>query len=449
MIKCGFSEKIITPYLGLNIPGYFDLRPADGIKDDLYARAFVIESNEPAAFVVVDIILLTAENVKAIRSRVNKFCGIPEKNIMVSATHTHTGSPTALNLYGSVVGDEVTKQICDGAADAVIMAYHNRKEALLGYGKGSEYNISFNRRYHMKNGTIKTNPGLMNPNIIKPAGVIDPAVDVIRIDNPDGSPMGIIVNFACHLDVVGENEYSADYPGEMIKILKQVYGKNLGVVFMLGCCGDINHIDFTGKIDTSSPVRYKEMGRILAGDVIAVREKIRVRPDMDIAAKSITFTAPRRQPTAEQVEWAMGVINAGDDDAVSLKQNDSSADVEYIAAANTRVVDLNYANDALWLHENPICEAEVEVSAVKIGDTAIVGIPGEVFVDIGLNIKKDKTFKNIIVTELANGCHGYIGTKLAHEQGSYETRLSRYTNLAAETEDLVMANTLEILKELK
>jgi len=439
MIKCGFSEIVITPRLGLNVPGYFDPRPADGIKDDLYARAFVVESNETAAFVVVDVLFLTAEHVKAIRAKVCGFTGIPELNVMVSATHSHTASPTDVA--------DVMETICSRAADAVIIAYNNRKDALLGYGIGFEQTISFNRRYHMKNGTIKTNPGLRNPKIIKTAGVIDPSVNVIRVDNPDGSPMGLVVNFACHLDVVGDCEYSADYPGEMIKILKKVYGKDIGCVFMTGCCGDINHIDFTGKIDTTSPVRYKQMGRILAGNVIAVREKIFVTTDLEVSAKSITVKAPRRQPTAEQIEWSKSVINAKDDsDAVSLQTTDSSADVEYIAAANTRVVDLLYANDMIYLHENPIYEADVEISAVKIGDTAIVGLPGEIFVDIGLNIKN--IFKNAVVTELANGCHGYIGTKKAHEQGSYEVRLNRYTYLAAETEDIVTDNALKILQEL-
>src|SRR5690554_5997301 len=113
----------------------------------------------------------------------------------------------------------------------------------IGTGRGYVDNIAFNRRYFMKDGSVKTNPGVLNPNIDKPAGPIDPDVLVMKIEDMDGNILGAVVNFACHLDVVGGNEYCADYAGELSKTLKSFYGKDFITLFLTGLSGNINHIN--------------------------------------------------------------------------------------------------------------------------------------------------------------------------------------------------------------
>ncbi len=441
MLKCGFFETVFTPELGLNIPGYFDPRPADGIKDDLKARAFVVDNGEKAAaFVVLDLLAMPDELGDAIRARITEHTGIPREYIMVSATHSHTSCP--------YVGP-CTEQVGKRAADAVILAYKYRTEAVVGCGVGQETGISFNRRYLMKNGTIRTNPGMLNHNIVRSMGIIDPDVTVLRVDKPCGKPLGVVVNFACHPDVVTGTEYSADYIGELSEMIKKALGEDVITVFINGDCGDINHIDFTGKIDTTSPIRYKQMGRILAGDVLAVRETIKPTDSMEIAALSEKVTIARRLPTSEQVEWSKKVINGEDpEENISLQEKNDDAGVEFIAASNTHVVNLSRANSIMWLHEHQIKTADVEVQAFRLGETGLVALPGEIFVEIGLAIKKASPFKYNINAEQANGLYGYIGTKLAHEQGSYEVQLSRYTNLAAEAEEKLVAKAGELLNRL-
>lgn len=440
MLKVGFFETVITPELGLDIPGYFDRRPADGIKDDLYARAVVFDNGEKrAAMVVLDLCGAPKDLCDAIRDRVTQFTDIPREYIMVSATHTHTGAPR--------VG-EPTVMIAKRAADAVILADKYKTEAVVGTGVGKEEGISFNRRYLMKNGTIKTNPGMLNPNIVRGMGIIDPDVTVMRVDKPCGKPLGVVVNFACHADVVTGTEYSADYIGELSRCIKKALGEDVNTVFINGFCGDINHIDFTGRIDTTSPIRYKQMGRILAGDVLSVRETIKTQDAMDIAALDESIVIKRRLPTAEQLEWSRKVVNGEDTAEVVSLQVNSDADVEFIAAADTHVVDLSYAKDMLKLDEMHLTEADVEVQTIKLGDTAVTAFPGEIFVEIGLQIKAKSPYKYNIMAELANGLHGYIGTKLAHEQGSYEVKLSAYTYLADEAEEKLVTKADEMLKAL-
>ena len=97
-------------------------------------------------------------------------------------------------------------------ADSVALAKRRLEPAQITYGLGSEGSVSFNRRFWMRDGTLRTNPGIGNPDIVRPAGPIDPTVGVIALRRPDGSPIAVWLNFAVHLDTTGGNSVSADYP---------------------------------------------------------------------------------------------------------------------------------------------------------------------------------------------------------------------------------------------
>jgi neutral ceramidase len=267
MIRCGMSETDITPQLGLPIPGYLNARFADGIKDNLYAKAAVFRrDDETAALISIDALDFEAEDVKRIRERVYEFTKIPEQNVMVCLTHTHTGGPV-VNCFGTKRDEAYISFLIEKAAEAVASADSKLKPVKLGFGKGKAENIAFNRRYVMKDGSVKTNPGRKNPNVQKPAGPVDPDLTMMIITDTDDRPLGAVVNFACHLDTVGGNEFCADYPGELSRILKAVYGKDFCTLFLNGFSGNINHIDIHAE-SKPDPYHYKKMGAVLAGEVI-------------------------------------------------------------------------------------------------------------------------------------------------------------------------------------
>lgn len=426
MIKCGSAELVITPSLGLMIPGQFAVKLAAGIKDDLYAKAIVFDDGEnKIAMVVLDVIGISEAMTAKIRKRINESTAIPEKNIMISATHTHTGAPTDMKLYSSLPDEDTIKHLCYKAADAAILAHKNMKEVNIGYGVGYEYDVGFNRRFIMKDGKAATNPGVNNPNIVKHAAPVDASVNVIRVDYECGKPLAVMVNYACHLDVVGGFEYSADYPSEMSKIIKNALGNDVVVLFFNGCCGDINHIDFTGNHKVEPKEHYKKMGRILAGDVIAIREKISYLSEVKVNADNKIITCSRRQPTKEQVS-----------ESIELLKSDIS------------VVQKTYAEAYIKLSNNPILTRDIEIQALKIGDVGITAYPSETFTEIGLAIKESSPFKNNFTIELANGCCGYVSTKKALDEGGYETKLSEYTYMGEETADEIINTSVDLLKSL-
>ncbi|MCL2517719.1 MAG: neutral/alkaline non-lysosomal ceramidase N-terminal domain-containing protein [Oscillospiraceae bacterium] len=426
IIKCGAAELVITPALGLMIPGQFAPTIAGGVKDDLFVKAIIFDDDENKIVMIsMDIIGVTEAMTVDIRNRINDMTGIPQKNIMVAVTHTHTGSPTGLVLYSNLPDNATVKNICNKAADAAVLANKNLQNAAVGYGVADEWDVGFNRRFYMKDGTARTNPGFLNPDIVKQAGPVDPSVNVIRVDNECGEPIAVMVNFACHLDVVGGNEYSADYPGEMSRVIKKALGENVVVLFFNGCCGDINHLDFT-KERNIGPEHYKKMGRILAGDVIAIREKITCSHDITVDAASEIVTGKRRQPSVKQYEAAKEYLASGA----------PAVDLKIIAQAHVN------------LTENPLLTRDIEIQTLRIGDIGISAFPSETFVEIGLAIKADSPFKNNFTIELANGCCGYVATEKAFAEGGYEVGLSEYTYMSEDTDKLVEKTAIKLLKEV-
>ena len=440
MLKCGFYAVDMTPKFGLNIPGYFYSRTADGIRDPLYARACVFDDGENIfAAVVLDMLYISTPSVKKIRERVNSFTGIREDCIMVACTHTHTGPPTdryAPNAHDSA---ECTAQIICNAADAIIMAYNDRKEARIGFGSTNEYSVAFNRRYYMKDGTFKTNPGLLNPEVDRVASPIDPEVGVLRVDNADGEPMGVIVNFAVHADVVAGTKYCSDYIGELDRTLKKIYGDDFGVVFMNGCCGDINHLDVLGGSNLPRGKHHLKMGRILAGDTVSVLEAVQTVGGVGLKVANGGFNGTRRRPTKENYEWALGIL----------------------AQENPSDIDKSYANSYKSMFEEPLADPYVELMAVRFeftealrcgtvpGDIAICSMPGEIFVEIGLDLKAKSPCAHTMICELANECYGYISTAAGIEQGGYEAKISKYTNMEKDTAELLVSTHTALLNELK
>ena len=245
---CGLYEIDITPHLGVNIPGYFEARPAMGVRDPLFARALACSNDAGDTFILVnmDVLSVKASVTARARAKIEKTTGVPGDHVMISATHAHTAGPVDDFVPGTS-NPEYLDWLADRAADAAILAWNSRQPAKLGYGKGYEDSIAFIRRYLMKDGTFRTNPGFKGDEIVKPAGEIDPEVGVVKIEDMQGKLIGVITNYACHLDTVKGNSFCADYPGELARVLKSVYGQHVVSFFLTGACGNINHYDFMHK----------------------------------------------------------------------------------------------------------------------------------------------------------------------------------------------------------
>jgi hypothetical protein len=416
-LKAGAAAVAITPPAGTPMAGYYSMRAAEGVHDDLYAKALVIEADgRRAALVALDLISTTRELVEEARRQIAKTTGVPGDAVMISATHAHTGpvlrSGTARDAMMGADSDLSRRfniELPGKIAEAVRLAESKLAPATVSVAHGRESSIAFNRRYHMKDGTVGWNPGKLNPKILKPAGTIDPDVPVVYVEATDRKPIATYVNYAVHLDNVGGARLSADMPATLARCLADFKGPGMVTLFTAGCCGDINHIDVNWAERQGGFENAARMGVILSGEVLRSWPRLERVKDGGLRTRSATVKLDLAPIGPEDVAKARAVVARLD------AKSGKPTFLETVKAFQVLDVEARAGR--------PI---EVEVQVIALGDeVAWVSLPGEIFVELGLAIKQDSPFKNTIIAELANGAIGYIPSRRAYAQGNYEVVSAR------------------------
>jgi hypothetical protein len=291
---------------------------------------------------------------------------------------------------------------------------------MMEFVSAAEDRVSFNRRFHLKDGTVRFNPGVQNPEIVRAAGPIDPDLPFVLFTK-DKKPVGSLSVFAMHLDTVGGTEYSADYPSHLAEELRREFGQEFISVFGTGTCGDINHIDVSGRRRLSARL----IGQQLAVAILSMRSREPLdRPAL--AVMSARLSLPLRRVSAEQAAAAKANMpKVGSNDLPFLSQVETVTTLDLLQRGST-------------------LDAEVQVVRLH-PDVAIVLLPGEVFVDLGLAIKRGSPFKHTLVIELANDNPAYLPTEKAFKEGSYETVNSR---IAPGGGERLVETAIGLLKEI-
>ena len=439
MLKVGFSEFDITPPLGTLMPGGFTgcltTEPARG-KLLVTAAAFEVDGN-PLILVSADTLSIQISTCDRIRNRISEATGVPFDRILVGATHTHTGGQTDYQLWLCPPDLEVASLTEEGIVRAAIDAYGKLSEASIGTAKGEENRYSFCRDIRMTDGSITMNPNRAHRELmVVPIVTPDYSVNVMRIDSAEGEVRGFIVNYANHPDCHQKNKssFSGDFPAALRRGLKRVYGEDVFVLFFNGTAGDINCIDWLGTTSDSYYGGTKNapeaIGAGLTSTVVGINADIKAdnsAPKIEAISKEIALS--RRYKTAEDFAWAQEIAK----DMGSHSAKERAFATEYLE------------DDGDVSPEIPF-----EIHTVLLGDWAIVGLPSEIFTEIGYRIKTASPFENTLIFELANGTHGYISTKVIQESTAYEAKVSKYNACTAkDSADRIVEATLRQLEELK
>ncbi len=438
-LSAGLAEVDITPPVGYRLSGYFIERQSTGVHDPLKAKALVLRQGDvTAAFVFCDLIAVPRSVSEPARKLVAAKAGIPAANVVITGTHTHTGplfygtlrnyfheQAVARNGKDACEAVDYPAQLVEKIGQVVLKAAESMSPVALEVAATEQDPpLSFNRRFHMKDGSVRFNPGQKNPNVVRVAGPIDPQVGMVLLKAPEDRKLtACLTVFALHLDTTGGTLYSADYPFHLEKTLRVSLGNDLMSFFGTGTCGDVNHIDVT----VEGRRKAEEIGELLAKTVIAQVPKARPVEPAPLAVKSRTVEALKQQYSEEQrAQAAKDVALVGTGKLPFLKEVEAC-----------KIVDLA---------RYPGTTIPLEVQAFRLGrDLAVVTLPGEVFVEFGLAIKKASPFETTLVVELANDVPAYIPTRKAFGEGSYETVNSRIQPGGGEA----MADAaIEILKEL-
>ena len=442
-LRVGSAEIDITPPVGYRMAGYFVERRSTGIHDPLHAKAIVIQQGpRQVALVACDLIGFSLSVTTNARARASKLTGIPVSNIVICATHSHTGPlfdgplreyfhETARQRYGDDPQEKVDYPafLVDRLAWVIVEAQANLRPARLQAGVAKQEGLSFNRRYWMKNGQVQFNPGPLNPDIVRPAGPIDPDVGMLLARGKDEQqPFAGLTVFAVHSDTVGGTEYSADYAYFLQQALRREFGKDFISAFGLGTCGDLNHINVNEKPVTRPKFAETErIGGALAQGVIDRSKSLPFMSNPSLAARNASVQVPFQQATPEQVAAARKTMESF---------NDTNVDF-LVKVAAVRTLDL--------AERGPIYPMEVQVFRLD-ADTAIVCLPCEIFVDLGLAIKRASPFKRTLVIEICNDRPSYVPTLKAFAEGSYEVTNARVKPGAGE---ILVDTAVKLLGEIK
>ncbi len=439
-LRIGAAAVVITPPEGTPMAGYYHERAADGVHDDLFAKAIVLESGgSKAALVALDLISTTRDMVGEARALAEKATGIAGGSVMISATHSHTGPVLAgRGVREADFGGASEKSRAYRAslpakiAEAVALAHGKLAPARALATRGREDSIAFNRRYHMRDGSVGWNPGKLNPQVVKPAGPIDPEVPIVFFETDDKArkPLALYVNHAVHLDNIGGLMISADLPGVFSRLMAEVKGPDLVTLWTNGCCGDINHINVRWAQPQSGHENASRMGIILTAAVLRAWPSLAPVAAGPLRATSAVVPLPLPEITAKDIEEANRVVERRRDPKAK-----PPSFLEQVQAYKVLDVERQQGKPR-----------EVEVQVIALGnDIAWVSLPGEIFVEIGLAIKQDSPFAHTIVAELANGSVGYIPTRRAYTQGNYEVVSAR---VAEGSGEMLVDAAVAMLKKL-
>ncbi len=414
MYRAGFYETEITPPLGSIIPGSFSARRNVSVLDPLFARAVVYALDDAAlGIVTLDCCGLTADIAERIRERAASYVPLAHDAVMVNATHCHGGGPT-LNWGEEVVRDEgYIDFFVKRAADALVNAYLRMEDCTLTSGTGELQGYSFIRDFHMKDGTMKTNPGMGNPNIDRPTTEPDYEIRVITACGADSRPFGALVNFACHPAIVASDVTSSDFIGALSVRMKELYGPSFVTVFLNGACGNINHLNPFDPATRRKGIHI-DLGRALADRTAAAIGKAEPLPEKLTCAFS-TLTLRLRKPTTEQLLDAKAVYDAlGDERANSVPNSPGYTETFFAWQAMGALRDRRVFLD-------------LPVQRLGIGGVTIFACPCQIFVEYGRALKAGAP--GAMVCAFSNDYGGYVPTPDCMVPGIYEARLATTSQL--------------------
>lgn len=451
--QAGAATSNITPEIGQEIIGGFVPYPSKHVHDELHARCLVLDDGKTKlTFVVCDLLGIHRIVSTDARRLIQEKTGIPPECVMISATHTHSASSAMgqNRLNPAPELDDYQRFVAKRIADGVVRALNNCRPAELAYGTVDVPEHVFNRRWHMRPGTmpenpfggidlVKMNPPAGSPNLVEPAGPIDPTVSFIVVREPNGPTISVFSAYSLHY-VGGEGpaHVSADYYGYFCEHLKHLLESDrpqnsrvdqAPFVAMLanGTSGDINNINFKTPRPAKKP--YEQMRNVaedVASKVHAAMAGLKYKTELSLSARYREPVIAWRRPNAEQTKWFEATLAAGPK---------SKSDISYI-----------YAQRFQRMAEYPETTT-VPLQVLRIGDVCIGTMPCEVLVEIGLEFKRRSPLPNSFMVELAHGYFGYLPTPRQHQLGGYETWLGT-NRLEINASDKLLDHLIEMATEV-
>jgi hypothetical protein len=405
-LEAGVGSVDITPNEPVVVAGSPTRKKASSVDTRLYVKALVLSARgQKLAIVTLDTLKYPVEHVLRARSQIQKTTGIPAGNVIVCASHTHSGP------LWSYYKDALVTPI----AEAVALAAGNLTPCRIATAKGKAEGVSECRRV-IKDGSAWNRWQLAPAEAHRyPAeGPADPEFDVLAVIGKDGRFKAVVYNFACHAANNRSAVVSADYPGDVQKYVQTHLGYEVPTLFLTGACGDVNPV-------YGQPQEL--LGEKLGGEILRCLGRLEpiARPSLAMECREMQMPG-REQPELKEAE-------------IALKWPGQ------LAHYKATFKDMKKREQPSYPYF---------FTGIRIGDDfAIVTNPDELFCGIGMSIKKQSPFQHTMVAEQTNGAHGYVPTAQAFAGGSYETWFGEHSYLTTRAGEIIEKESLEILQRLK
>ena len=385
-LTAGVATAEITPPTGGAMAGYSarGSNVSTGVHDPLYARTLVLDDGEDTlALVTLDLAGLRSDSVKIVKEGIRAKTGI--EHVMLLCSHTHSGPGVGRDWPSKETSWLVEAE--QKIIDTVVNANSSLAPVTFGVGKG-EVREGHNRRSVSPDGSVTM---FWRNEERAPTSPVDYELGVIRFNKLDGAPLATLVNFTCHPVVLGPKNLliSAEYPGVMRPLVEQAVGGTC--LFANGACGDINPFMDKSDPEMGAFEEMAKMGRALAEEAVRVAKavKMHVLNETDLTVRTeVIAVAPRWDMTDPKV-------------------------LGFLEERYGKAVVQAYLSRFEFPMKGDL------VTATLGDDLAMVGLPGEFFVQHGLDLKARSVIPNTFVFGYCNTLLGYFPTINAAWQGGY------------------------------
>jgi hypothetical protein len=428
----GAASANITPGEPHFLHGYPHMeRISTGVHDWLLSSAlYLTDGNEQVFFIANDLLYISKASTARIRKAVSERTSVPEFNILIAATHTHSGPVTvngAISANDPVVpgtDPEYLRYLENQIVRAACEAFEGATPAQIGFAIADGTGTGSNRR--------------------NPSRTSDPEVPFLAIKEIKGKYIACMMVCNMHPTVLHEDStlYSGDFPAYTREILQKKYlGCECPVLYFTGAAGNQSPRHMT-KENTFEEAR--RIGGILAESAgICIRKGLNFGSQIQVSCYNQSTDLPKRPfPSVEEVEEnrkkALERLNVLRKNSMDLKAI-RTAEVDWFGAEELLFLSKQAQNYALNEYYEACLPAEIQI--ITIGNMIFVAWPGEIFVEYALRLKK--RYANTFLITLANGeLQGYIVTEEAEKNNYYEASNSLFHYSGGE---ILLSETFKLL----
>lgn len=442
-MQAGFARLDVTPPLGVELPGSWKKRIGDGVLDPLYINAVAFRQEEKTAVLLVLDMLGVYKDAGSWHTRIAEALGLMQDAVFLCATHSHTTPKVACPGSDEQYDKWLFRRLCDAATLAI-------KDCCpvtdVQWVQDRAKGMTFVRRYRMKDGTVMTNPPAKRPEqILDFACEADDTLRLIRILRQEGKEIAL-VNFQCHPDNTGGTSYSADYPGALRDTI-EAGRPDTHCVFLNGAEGQM--VPSNRMVPPAEPVlantghaKAVRIGERLAEFTLPLFERTESTGQEGLSfGRAVARLKTKWDP--QRLASCRRVVELHDADRMDEVHPDRKQ-ANYIYAEAGKICDLE---------DRKICsnvehpgELPTPVSAIAFCGMALVGIPGEPFCEIGVDIRKNSPFAVTCVCCQTNGSYGYFPDTKAYDQGGYEAYNTPVVKGSADVLIKTAGNLLDALR---